>query len=179
MSHLFIKLPIITQCNESSCGVACVQSILSHYNIGTYQEELYSKLKLDKENGIEIKNIIKFFKTNNFDVHVKTNTSINDIKQFLKNKIPVLTVFQAWKSDNIKSWSSIWDCGHYSVIIGIDNNNIYMMDPMIIGSYGYIPIDEFEERWHDIDVHKHIFNRFSCAVYNANPKIHRKFKKIN
>ena len=39
--------------------------------------------------------------------------------------------------------------GHYMVVIGIDNQNVYFEDPAILGSRGYITDQEFLDRWHD------------------------------
>jgi len=35
------------------------------------------------------------------------------------------------------------------VVIGMDEENIYVEDPAILGSRGYIPLQEFLERWHE------------------------------
>lgn len=35
-------------------------------------------------------------------------------------------------------------------MIGYDKDYLYFEDPWILGSIGYIPRNEFLERWHDI-----------------------------
>jgi len=168
-----INVPIIYQCNNSACGIACVQSILGFYDNHIYQEELYNELKFDKNEGTYIDNIINFFNKNNYECYHKVDTNINTIKNLIKNGIPVLTVFQAWNNKKNINWRDEWNSGHYSIIIGIDDNNIYMMDPSIQGNYGYIPIKDFISRWHDYD-NKKKYKQWICAIYYKKPHSYKK-----
>lgn len=42
-----------------------------------------------------------------------------------------------------------WDDGHYAVVVGYDQSNIYFMDPSTLGNYTCIPTEAFLTRWHD------------------------------
>jgi predicted double-glycine peptidase len=48
-------------------------------------------------------------------------------------------------------WENDWEAGHYVVVIGIDDRNIYVEDPSLLGSRGVIPQVEFLKRWHDYE----------------------------
>jgi len=52
--------------------------------------------------------------------------------------MPVLVAIQAYRSDERIAWEDCWDDGHYVVVIGYDQNNIYFEDPSLLGSVGYI-----------------------------------------
>jgi uncharacterized protein YvpB len=41
--------------------------------------------------------------------------------------------------------------GHFIVAIGYDDQNFYFEDPSLAGRRGFIPIAEFDQRWHEDD----------------------------
>ena len=57
---------------------------------------------------------------------------------------------QAWQDDPSKPYPEEWDAGRYMVVIGLSQDQVYFMDPSVLGGFGYIPAMEFLGRWHDI-----------------------------
>jgi len=59
---------------------------------------------------------------------------------------------QSWRSpaSGNQSWADDYEDGHWMVILGMDGKNVYFEDPYILGSRGFIPRQEFEERWHNL-----------------------------
>ncbi len=57
-----------------------------------------------------------------------------------------------------------WGDGHYAVAVGYDQQNIYLMDPSILGNYGYILIyiysdrNALESEWLPYCLHIHFYN---------------------
>lgn len=58
------------------------------------------------------------------------------------------------------------ESGHYMVVMGIDDENVYFEDPPLPGTRGIIPRDEFLSRWHD-DEGKPPFGNRSEVSYHA------------
>jgi uncharacterized protein len=81
----------------------------------------------------------------------KDNISLEELERSIHEGIPVIVNCQAWRSSrrSNKCWADEWKNGHYMVVIGIDESKVYLEDPYILGSRGYIPRQEFEERWHN------------------------------
>jgi hypothetical protein len=89
------------------------------------------------------------------ETSLSQNLTIEDLKESIVSKIPVIIVAQAWngyeedgnwvkvKQDR---WEDVWNDGHYMIVIGIDSRNIYFEDPSLLGTRGVIPIDEFLAR---------------------------------
>lgn len=75
--------------------------------------------------------------------------SIETLKEYIKNKIPVICLIQAWAKIS-QDYTNEWKYGHYVIAIGYDKKNIYFMDPSIPDAYGYLRTEEFLHRWHDI-----------------------------
>jgi uncharacterized protein len=65
--------------------------------------------------------------------------------------IPVIVDIQAWREDRDTAWPDRWDDGHYVVVIGMDERNVYFEDPSLEGQQGRIPRKEFVDRWRDYE----------------------------
>jgi predicted double-glycine peptidase len=49
------------------------------------------------------------------------------------------------------TWENTWDSGHYMVVIGLDDQNVYLEDPYILGSRLNMTHDDFIASWHDYE----------------------------
>ena len=58
---------------------------------------------------------------------------------------------QAWRSvsQNNESWVNTWYNGHWMVVIGMDQSNVILEDPYLLGDRGIMSRQEFEARWHN------------------------------
>lgn len=147
-----IRIPQVRQPDSYSCGIACLQSVLQYYGMEVDYTELENKANADPRTGTDHRDILKFLKKiKGLEVELQKGMLISDLFKFIDEGIPVIVVLQAW-SDKPKDYSTSWDSGHYSVVIGYDTNNIYFMDPSTLGHYAYIPTSEFVKRWHDQDM---------------------------
>lgn len=81
-----------------------------------------------------------------FRAEIRENLTLDDLRDSINKGIPVIVRLQAWKDEN-QTWE-MNASSHYMVVIGIDSKNVYFEDPWILGNRGYIPHDEFIERWH-------------------------------
>lgn len=153
-----IKVPLCRQGTDYSCGVSSLQSVLYYYysqdsELRWVREDILAKeLKTTHNNGTSYKKIAEVSKEKGLNVLVHLNMTLNELKQTLDNKRPVICAIQAWAEDKENTnYKDDWKDGHYVIAIGYDNKNIYFMDPATLGNYTYIPITEFLDRWHDID----------------------------
>jgi predicted double-glycine peptidase len=98
-----------------------------------------------------------------------------DLEGLVRRRTPVIVTYQAWREDKKAStpWSKEWDSGHYSIVVGMDKDNIYLEDPVLLGSIGYLPRHEFEERWHDTDRKGRKYHRLGIAFGAGDPVVQR------
>ena len=89
-----------------------------------------------------------------------------------------MILYQAW-SESSESWGDCWDDGHYSVVIGVDDENVYLEDPSLAGEIGFIPRPEFLTRWHDVDREGNELERFGIAVMGGTPTQELQYRKID
>lgn len=83
---------------------------------------------------------------------MKENMAVDDLKAALAAQSTVIVDIQAWTTQPNVDWENDWDDGHYVVLIGFSDEDVFFMDPSADGLYAYIPIDEFLKRWHDYEV---------------------------
>lgn len=177
--HL-IPVPPVRQATDYTCGVACVCSILRYagYEFDVRQDELSEVLQAYPENGTSYHNIVKYLEEVSFsdtdpvnaedtdgqppvktevvhrgekvfEVETKTGCSTDYLKNEIAAGNPCIICIQAW--DYLDDYSEEYDSGHYVIACGYDEENMYFMDPSTLGTYAYIPVDEFMDRWHDMD----------------------------
>jgi uncharacterized protein len=165
-SPTLLKAPDVRQSNGYFCGAASFQSVLSYYGEDIRQDKAAELLDTTEE-GTKVENICEGFKKKGLDAKIAQDVSIEDLKKHLKTGNLLMVAYQAWDdnySENI-NWLTTWEDGHWSVVVGIDKNNIYIEDPSLLGSVGCMPINEFLNRWHDYWGNPP-YNPSSCITYN-------------
>jgi predicted double-glycine peptidase len=170
----FIHVPLMRQDTDYTCGVAALRSILYFYDSADDYSESYlaEELESDPEIGTTIAKIEKFSKSIGYTVQKRSNMTIDDLKALIRDGKPVIVLLQAWRSEP-GSWEENWSDGHYAVANGYDEQNIYFMDPSTAGTYTFIPISEFMERWHDVDGEDTRYHQFGMIISKSRPVFNR------
>lgn len=125
--------------SKGMCGPTSLRIVLNYYGIKKSEEELKKLLKVQKYlYDVSIKLMLGAAKKLGFKAKYKTNSSIKEIRRLIKKKIPVII-----------GWYAPSRGSHYSVVEGIDKQNIYIADPEL-GKIVPLKIKEFEKWWQDI-----------------------------
>ncbi len=147
-----LNVPNAQEPTNYSSGPTALQSVLAYYGTDVKVDELINMTNTTL-NGTTPSNIAQTAQQLGFNAEVKQNMTLNDLQQNINNGTPVIIDGQAWKANDTNSSNQNYTTdvqdGHYMVVIGIDNQNIYFEDPALLGSRGYIPNQEFLDRWHD------------------------------
>lgn len=119
------------------CGPVSLKLILDYFGIKKTEKEIANLCGYKKSKGVEAKNILRAAKKLGLDGFIKDLSVIKDVREYvLKKKIPVIV-----------DWFST-DEGHYSVVVDIDKDNIYLQDPEL-GHPRAMRIDDFKRVWFD------------------------------
>lgn len=149
VKEILFGVPDVRQSTNYSCGASALQAVLSYWGGEDQREDvLMKKLNITHE-GASSEDIIRVAQGMGFEAEFKENLTLADLEASIKAGIPVIIVGQAWRDNETTPWEDDWDDGHYMVVIGLDERNVYLEDPSILGSRGYIPRQEFIQRWHD------------------------------
>ena len=152
-----IRVPLVKQMRDHTCGVAVLQSVLLYYGEEFGQMELARYLGADPQRGTSYRAILRFAnrkfpdpQKRDFWMWKRCGMTIDDLRQVIDSGRPPIILFQAWGRPGV-NWKKEWKEGHYAVAVGYDEDKIYFMDPSILGHYAYITAGEFLDRWHDRD----------------------------
>jgi uncharacterized protein len=186
LKNKYLVMPIVGQEKNYSCGCACVNALLEFYGETKYPEaELCDLIDATPAYGTSYKSIAAFFKKEGYHVFFKQELTLEDLKRFLDNEHPVLVALQAWSEQKNVDYADKWNSGHYLLLIGYNAKNFYFMDPSMVGKYGYIPIEEFFERFHDTDGEDdEVLNQFGMLIMGPKTNVetktirHKEFGKI-
>ena len=149
-----LPVPITRQATYYSCGAAALMSLLYYWKVydGT-ETDLYPLTQTNPDTGTSPSGIIETAEAYGLEASLLEHLEVSDLRQALFRGDTLILDIQAWPLERPEvPWEEVWDEGHYVVLVGLDKNNVYVMDPSIGTSYGYIPIEEFLSRWHDYEI---------------------------
>lgn len=125
------------QTDAGLCGPACVKMILDYHGITASEREIAKIAKASRRKGTSAQDLERAAKHYGCDAFIQDTSTIADIRRYVrKEKIPVIVDF--FEGDD----------GHYSVVIGIDKENIYLQNPAM-GRYHAMALQSFRRVWFD------------------------------
>lgn len=128
------------------CGPASLKIVLDYYGVQKSEKEIAKHCGRDSKLGTNDISIKRTAKSYGFSVEIKNNANFTDIQKWLNKEVPVIV---NWFTRGRKDYSnSEVPDGHYSVVIGLDKENIYLQDPEI-GAMRTIKRDDFIRVWFD------------------------------
>lgn len=146
-----LPVPDVFQSTTYSCGATALQAVLSYWNIYKPEGELMELLGSRETSGTDPEPIAKGAKDLGLKAAIRENLTLKDLTDSLGRGVPVIVAIQAWLEELPKdySWKDNWEDGHYVVVIGVDEKKVFVEDPVLLGTRGVIPVQEFLDRWHD------------------------------
>ena len=146
------SMPDTRQSTEYSCGAAAMQAVLGYRGRDIGEEDIREMLNTNEVSGTYPDDIIRVAKALGLQAEYKENMSMADLENYVAEGIPVIVDCQAWRSVSQynESWADTWNNGHWLVVIGIDENNVTLEDPYILGDRGIMSREEFLARWHNV-----------------------------
>lgn len=142
------RVPLVRQATSYTCGAAVLESILAYYGEEWSEDTLARELKADPDQGTDHREIARFARENGLTVEIREHMTVEDLREAVNGGHPVVVAIQAW-GERPEGYAVGWEDGHYSIVVGLDEEKVYLMDPSTTGNYAYIAIPEFLARWHD------------------------------
>jgi ABC-type bacteriocin/lantibiotic exporter with double-glycine peptidase domain len=128
------------------CGPASLKMVLDYYGVYKTEKELAKLCKTTKKLGTSNEHLKEAAEKLGFHLTMKEQSSFEDIKKWLDKKVPVIVDwFTRGRADYDDS--DIAD-GHYSVVVGLDKNYIYLQDPEL-GGMRKVKKEDFMTVWFD------------------------------
>lgn len=172
-------VPLVSQATSHSCGAAALMAVLIYFGVFDGPEsELHEPLGVTPEAGTHPDRIVAVARERGLDAEKRTGLGVEEIERALAGGAVVILAIQAWPEQGSRgrlAWESTWDDGHYVVAVGLDAAHLYVMDPSVRGSYGFIPREELLRRWHDFEMEggRRVEYRRLGIVIRGQPKVRR------
>lgn len=161
------KYTYVIQKKDYDCGVAASYALLVNSKLKDVKySQLAKTLKLTK-NGVSYRNIASYFsKIADLKPKIKTRASLNELKNETKKGRLVIVNYQTWgKPHEVRKLV----CGHYSVVVKVYRNKVYLLDPAAHKDWGdglgwrVMNLREFSRLWIDKEYGK-IVKRWMVSV---------------
>lgn len=132
--------------HQGLCGPASLKIVLDYYGLVKSEQELTELTGTTSGMGTDDKGIARIAESLGFKTVIKNESDFSDIENWLRKGVPVIVDwFTRGRADYPDS--EVAD-GHYSVVVGLDDDSIYLQDPEI-GEIREIRRDDFLKVWFD------------------------------
>lgn len=150
MEHLPVK-PFQETLNATACGPATLKMLLTFWNLPGQEKtdlELAKECGTRPDFGTTNKQFVETAHRFGLDATVKTFATFDDIQEWLDKDIPVVV---DWFSPGRKDApDGDMPDGHYSIVVGLDAESIYVQDPET-GGMRVISRRQFWRVWFDFE----------------------------
>lgn len=167
-----IELHIGRQTFDFDCGAKALQTVMAYYGVDVREDELIIELKTTQE-GTRPVSMRRVAEKYGFKVKSGTGWTLEDIKRYINEGIPVIVLLQAWadKFMTLEDWSKDYDYGHYAIVIDSKNEIVVFEDPASFRRT-WLAESEFLLRWHDRDPKiRRKLERFGMVLLGKEPAI--------
>lgn len=145
-----LEIADVMQATSYTCGVACALAILDYYGIAEPEDRVASQFGATEEGGTSPSQLLTGFASYGLEAVLKEQTTLDDLRRNLEQGLPTMVAVQAWlEAYPSPDWSQHWEDGHWLIVIGMDEQNVYFEDPSLLRARGWLAKAEFMERWHD------------------------------
>ncbi len=144
-NYLQVK-PFQETLHGSFCGPAVIKMVFDFYGINKTEAEVAILSNKDEDLGISDADIKRTLEGEGLRVEIKNFASFEDIQAALDKGAPVIVDWMTrgrydYDEDEVVD-------GHYSVVVGLDDESIYLQDPEV-GRMRTIPKEDFIRVWFD------------------------------
>lgn len=144
-------VPDVMQVNSWSCGAAAVQAVAQRFGHWGYQEPWARELGTSSEEGTHPRNMVQGLRELGLEAELVEGMTLDELRGHMDRGDVVIVDFQAWGEPLGKDYSKEWEDGHYGVAVGYSKKHLFIEDPSLLGTVGYLTFEDFESRWHDYE----------------------------
>lgn len=170
----FLPVPLTPQSTSYSCGAAVLMAVMEYWNVYDGNEaNLFHPLQTTPANGTHPVSISNLARRYGLRSDIRKSMSLADLRTALADGATVIVDLQAWSGNPNTDWQNSWEDGHYVVLVAMDSEYAYFMDPSAHGAYAYLGHAELLERWHDYENRNRAVQRYEglgIIVHGQSPR---------
>ena len=148
---LLAGVPDVRQSTSYTCGPSALQAVLAYWGVSAREDELASRLRTTPEQGTPPEAIVRGARDLGLKAELREGLGLEELENAVQRGVTAIVGLQAWRDKEDRPWADNWEDGHYMVLLGMDRQNLYFEDPSLLGTRGFIPRQEFLDRWHDYE----------------------------
>ena len=145
MSKL-IDVPYSRQQSDGYCLPACAQMALAHLGISRSQQELGRVMGMIAGFGVPASHILHL-RSPQVQVEYHTEGSLEHLRLWLMRQVPVIACVQ---TSELAYWQG-HIAQHAILLVGIDEQHVYLLDPAQNPAVISVSIDEFLLAWDEME----------------------------
>jgi predicted double-glycine peptidase len=140
------------QSTEYSCGASALQAVMSYWGKDVDEAELMRLLGTTPEEGTWPEDLVRVAREQGLEAELKSDLTLEDVERATAQGHPVIVLGQVWRSSSsdAASVAEEWDCGHWFIVLDIDQDHVYFEDPYVRMGKGFVPRATFEDAWHNV-----------------------------
>jgi predicted double-glycine peptidase len=165
-----INLHNTRQTYDYDCGAKALQTVMAYYGVYIREDKLITELGSGKD-GTRVDQMVAIAERSGFQVTTKEHMTTDELKNYIKNGVPVIVLVQAWAERymTLKEWKEDYDDGHYAIVIGYLRKVFIFEDPSSFRRT-WLREKEFVARWHDVDSESdHRYEQFGMILSGKEP----------
>lgn len=160
-----LAVPHIRQRTNYSCGAACLSMVLKFYGRKVDEDWLISRTGTTPELGLSPAGIARFLRAARYKHKQQQNMTIGMLSSYVERGWPIIVDYQAWPyKPSQTDLGQTWDNGHYSVVVGVRDGRVCLVDPSSARQRRWLDADSFIASWRDIEENDKIYRRWGVAV---------------
>jgi predicted double-glycine peptidase len=162
------------QSTEYSCGASALQAVMSYWGKDVDEAELMQLLGTTPEEGTYPEAIVRVAQSQGLEAELRADLTLEEIEQATALGHPVIVLGQVWRSRKFGEalLADEWDCGHWFIVLDVDQDYVYFEDPYVRMGKGFVPRATFEDAWHNVmggDLSKPKQNRMGILIRGDQP----------
>lgn len=157
-----IEILPFRQSDGSRCGPAVIKMILLYYGIDRTEDDICTACNWTYELGCTNEQMKSAIESYGLGCELYENGTLEDLEYWIRHHVPVIV---DWFSPGILPGLSDMPNGHASIVVGIDRESVYLLDPEFGGTRS-IPRDDFMRCWFDWREDPHLQRCNDLALQN-------------
>jgi predicted double-glycine peptidase len=138
--------PYQGELGKSWCGPSALKTILNFYGIKKTAQEVATECHTNKREGTSAEQLKAAAEKFGLKAEIKEHCTFEDIREWLQKDTPMIVNWFA--GDCGETADNAVPGGHYSVVMGLDADHVYVSDPDV-GRIRQITREDFMTVWFD------------------------------
>jgi predicted double-glycine peptidase len=119
--------------------------------------------------GVSPNAIVRYLRKLGHRCSVRFEMTVEQLERFTRRGHPVIVAYQEWAHrPSTVDYSICWDNGHYSVVVGVVDDHVILVDPSSRRHKRKLDSQSFIAKWRDIETRGdkilRVYSRWGVAV---------------